>query len=86
MGCPDERSLVDKLKVPYVDLLATHAHDRKQFKTATADYLRRFFVGHYNPPGNDLCAFAMVDSLARILDPSPTSHRPAASVRGGFIK
>ncbi|MEE3364875.1 MAG: hypothetical protein VX304_04455, partial [Planctomycetota bacterium] len=71
---------------PYVDLLAAHAHDRKQFKTAAADCLWRFFVGHYNPLGNHFCAFAMVDSLARMLDPSPASHRPAASVRGGFIK
>ena len=86
MGCPNERSLVDKLKAPHVDLLAAHAHDRKQFKTATADCLRRFFVGHYNPQGNHFCAFAMVDSLARMLDPSLASHRPAPSVRGGFIK
>ena len=77
---------LDKLKVPDVDLLAAHAHDRKQFKSATSDYLRRFFVGHYNPLGNHFCAFAMVDALARMLDPSPASHRPAPSVRGGFIK
>ncbi|HCD00461.1 MAG TPA: hypothetical protein DER64_08020 [Planctomycetaceae bacterium] len=77
---------LDSLKVPYVDLMAAHAADRKQFKASTADYLRRFFVGHYNPLGNHFCAFAMVEPLARMLDPKPASHGPATSVRGGFIK
>ncbi|MAV35926.1 MAG: hypothetical protein CMJ59_10740 [Planctomycetaceae bacterium] len=77
---------LDKLKVPYVDLLTAHAADRKQFRTTTADYLRRFFVGHYNPLGNHFCAFAMVDPLVRMLDPKPASHGPATSVTGGVIK
>ena len=77
---------LEKLQVPYVDLLAAHAADRKQFTVSTADYLRRYFVGHYNPLGNHFCAFAMVDPLVRLLDPKPASHGPATSVSGGFIK
>ena len=86
MPSRDDVDLLDSLKVPYVDLMAAHAADRKQFKASTVDYLRRFFVGHYNPLGNHFCAFAMVEPLARMLDPRPASHGPATSVRGGFIK
>ena len=77
---------LNALRVPYVDLLKAHAADRRQFRIKTVDYLRRFFVGHYNPLGNHFCAFAMVDRLASMLDPRPASHRSAPAARGGFIK
>ena len=65
---------LQKLGVPYVDLLQAHALDRRQFRTSTTNYVRRFFVGHYNPLGNHFCAFATVKSLAGLLDPPPASH------------
>jgi len=43
---------LDRRGVPYVDLLAAHAADFKQFKVDADDYLRRYFIGHYNPAGN----------------------------------
>jgi len=77
---------LDKLQVSYVDLLEAHAADRKQFTLSTGDYVKRYFVGHYNPLGNHFCAFALVDPLVRLLDPKPASHQPVAPVSGGFIK
>ena len=84
-----DQPMVDHLKqrgLVFVDLLKAHAMDRNDFDVSTDDYLKRYYVGHYNPMGNHFCAFAILAKLVQMLSPAPASHRPAASVEGGFIK
>jgi hypothetical protein len=75
-----DQALVDYLreaKLPYVDLLLAHAADAARFKGTPEEALSRYFVGrngHYNPLGNHFCAFAMKDTLVRLLDPRPPAY------------
>jgi hypothetical protein len=41
------------------------------------DYLRRYYIGHYNPRGNYFQAFAIKDKLVEMLEPKPISYRSA---------
>jgi hypothetical protein len=75
-----DQALVDYLqenRLPYVDLLQAHAADAAQFKGTPEEALSRYFVGpygHYNPLGNHFFAFAIKDSLVRLLDPKPPAY------------
>jgi hypothetical protein len=67
-------AFLDSHKLPYVDLLAAHKADYAQFAPDMGAYLKRYYIGHYNPLGNFFCAFAIKDRLARTLDPSAPAY------------
>jgi hypothetical protein len=72
-----DQPLVDYLEArrrPYVDLLKAHAADYAGFRLPPAEYLARYFIGHYNPLGNFFCARAMKDKLVEMLDPKPPAY------------
>jgi hypothetical protein len=76
-GVRFDQALVDYLneaKLPYVDLMQAHATDAAGFKGTPDEALSRYFIGHYNPLGNDFCAFAMKDPLVKMLDPRPPAY------------
>ncbi len=76
-----DESFVEFLKekgLPYVDLLEAHAADFAQFKIAPAEYVKRYYIGHYNPWGNVFTAFAVKDKLVEMLDPKPLAYQPPA--------
>lgn len=57
--------------------LAAHAADAAQFKGTSEEALSRYFVGkagHYNPLGNHFCAFAIKDTLVKLLVPKPPAY------------
>ncbi|MEX0712781.1 MAG: hypothetical protein WD278_10555 [Pirellulales bacterium] len=73
-----DRGLVDFLEsrqLPYVDLLAAHTADHASFAGGVDAYLKKYFIGHYNPLGNFFCAFALKDKLVAMLDPKPPAYR-----------
>ena len=52
-----------------------HIRDHAEnYKIDFNDYLKKFFVGHYNPRGNFFCAFAAKDALVKLLDPKPMAY------------
>ena len=61
-------------KLPYIDLLETHATDYGEFKTSVENYLKRYYIGHYNPQGNVFCASAMLNKLVAMMDPKPAPY------------
>ena len=73
-GSRADRPFVDFLGengLPFVDLMEWH---RKEFATtdlSVEEYLRRYYIGHYNPTGNHFTAFAIKDSLIEVLEPKP---------------
>lgn len=70
-----DQSFVDffnRRQLPCVDLLKAHTDDYARFAPGVDAYLKRYFIGHYNPLGNHFCAFALKDKLlATLKPPSP---------------
>jgi len=78
-----DQAFVDWLKrrsAPVVDLMEAHAADFAQFKGDIKDYLARYWVGHYNPRGNQFCSFAILPKLVELLEPKPMSYRTGAAI------
>jgi hypothetical protein len=72
-----DQALVDFLtdaRIPYVDLMQVHAADAARFNGTVDEGLARYFIGHYNPLGNQFCAFAIKDALVARLDPPPPAY------------
>ena len=57
-----------------LDRLQAHVDEVKQFKLNSDDYLKRYFIGHYNPLGNFFCAHAIRDHLIDLLLPKPIPY------------
>jgi len=75
-------------KLRYFDMNLAHVGDYKSFNLSVEDYMKRYFIGHYNPSGNHLFAFALKDRLVEWLDPKPVTYREDGSKRvtfGGYL-
>ena len=57
-----------------------HLKDFEKYKINVKEYLAQYFVGHYNPRGNQFCAFALKDSLVELLEPKPVQYRENPTV------
>jgi len=66
---------LQRKRLPYVDLMEAHVAEFAQFKTSIEDYLKRYFIGHYNPLGNFFEAFAIKNKFVEMLEPKPMSYR-----------
>ena len=80
-GSRFDETFVDFLErrpLPYVDLLEAHAADYDSFGLDVDTYLKRYFIGHYNPLGNFFCASTVKNQVVRILDPPPPTYSPGA--------
>ena len=64
--------------IPFVDSLARHVEDFQSFKLTPQAYVKRYYIGHYNPCGNHFFAFAIKDPLVRWLEPKPQAYRDGA--------
>jgi len=62
-------------KLNYVDLLEAHASDFSEYRLEIKDYLRKYFIGHYNPLGNFFCASRIEGKLIKLLNPKPFPYR-----------
>ncbi|MFO1021532.1 MAG: hypothetical protein U0903_12670 [Planctomycetales bacterium] len=71
---------LQRKKLPVVDLLQAHLEEFAQYKGALTDYLRQYFVGHYNPRGNFFTAFAIKKRVVEMLNPKPLPYRPDPNV------
>ena len=61
-------------KLPLVDLAEKHFEEYRQFSIDLKEYLKKYFIGHYNPLGNMFCAQAISDKLVEMLNPKPTPY------------
>jgi hypothetical protein len=74
---PDS-ALTDYLKhtnILFVDVRAKHADDFKAFRISPEDYVKRYYMGHYKPKGNEFFAFAVKDEIVALLEPKPPAYR-----------
>ena len=61
--------------LPVVDLMQAHEADFARFNIGLAEYLGRYFIGHYNPLGNFFTALALKDKLVEVLEPKPLPYQ-----------
>jgi hypothetical protein len=66
--------------LPVVDLLQLHVDESRQYQGELKDYLKQYFVGHYNPRGNFFTAFAIKDRIVQMLNPKPRPYRPESGI------
>ena len=66
--------------LPVADLLQAHVDEFQRYKGDIKDYLKQYFVGHYNPRGNVFTAFILKDRLVQMLDPKPRPYRPEPGI------
>ena len=72
-----DQSFVDfmvKKELHFVDLLEAHAQEFSKFRLSSGNYLKKYFIGHYNPLGNLFCAFVLKNKLVEMLDPKPLPY------------
>jgi len=59
----------------FFDMNEVHVRDFKRYRISWDDYLRQYFIGHYNPRGNHFFAYAIKDTVVEWLDPKPVTYR-----------
>ena len=76
-GTRYDQEIVDYLileKFTYFDMNEVQLRDFKKFNLPWEDYMKHYFVGHYNPAGNHLFAYSITDKVVDWLDPKPVSY------------
>jgi hypothetical protein len=73
-------SFMQQQGLPVVDLLQLHVDEFQHYKGEIKDYLKQYFVGHYNPRGNVFTAFAIKDRVVQMLNPKSRPYVPQPGV------
>jgi hypothetical protein len=66
---------LEKNNFHYFDMNLAHVEDYKDFNISLDKYMKRYFIGHYNPAGNHFFAFSIRDTIVNWLDPKPITYR-----------
>jgi hypothetical protein len=62
-------------KINYFDMNEIQLADFQQSKLSYQDYMKQYFIGHYNPAGNHFFAYCIKDRVVEWLDPKPVTYR-----------
>ncbi len=77
-GTRYDQEVVDYLtreKFNYFDMNEVHLRDFQQYKLPYAEYMKLYFIGHYNPRGNHFFAYSIKDRVIDMLDPKPVTYQ-----------
>ena len=77
-GTRYDQEIVDYLareKTPCFDMNVVHLRDFKNYNLSYPDYMKQYFIGHYNPHGNHFFAYAIKDVVIEWLDPKPITYQ-----------
>jgi hypothetical protein len=80
---PDDVALLrwcEERGIPAFDIFDAHVADFAQFRISSADYIKRLFIGHYSPAGNNFFATAIRKPIVDWLDPKPIAYRGGGSI------
>jgi hypothetical protein len=74
----DDQETLDYLvkeKFDYFDMNVVHVQDFKKYNVSWDEYLNQYFIGHYNPRGNNFFAYSIKDKVIDWLNPKPITYR-----------
>jgi hypothetical protein len=77
-GTRYDQPVVDYLtqnEVDYFDMNLVHLRDFERYKISWEEYLKQYFIGHYNPRGNHFFAYSIKDKVVTWLQPKPIPYR-----------
>ncbi len=66
---------LDKEKFDFFDMNEIHLRDFKKYSVPFDEYMKVYFIGHYNPRGNHFFAYSVKDTVVKWLDPKPITYR-----------
>ena len=52
-----------------------HLRDFQNYKLSFADYMKLYFIGHYNPRGNHFFAYSIKNKVVEWLNPKPITYQ-----------
>ena len=73
-----DQEIVDYLqkeKFAYFDMNEVHLRDFKKYNLTFDEYMKEYFIVHYNPRGNHFFAYSIKDVVVKWLDPKPITYR-----------
>jgi hypothetical protein len=73
-----DQEIVDYLaakKFNVFDMNEVHLRDYRRSNLSYSDYLKQYFIGHYNPRGNHFFAYSIKQKVVEWLDPRPITYR-----------
>ena len=59
----------------FFDMNEVHLLDFQNYKLSFADYMKIYFIGHYNPRGNHFFAYSIKNKVVEWLDPKPITYQ-----------
>ncbi len=77
-GTRYDQEIVDYLakeKVNYFDMNNVHLRDFEKFRVPFEEYMKLYFIGHYNPRGNHFFAYSIKEKVVEWLDPKPVTYQ-----------
>ena len=77
-GTRYDQQIVDYLtkeKFDFFDMNDVHLRDFKNYRLSFDDYMKLYFIGHYNPRGNHFFAYSIKDKVVEWLDPKPITYQ-----------
>lgn len=81
-GTRYDQSVVDYLnteRFDYFDMNEVHLRDFARYSIPFKEYMKLYFIGHYNPRGNHFFAYSIKDRIVSWLEPKPLPYQQ----RGG---
>jgi hypothetical protein len=66
---------LEKEKFAYFDMNEVHLRDFKKYNLTFREYMKEYFIGHYNPRGNNFFAYSIKKVVVDWLDPKPITYR-----------
>jgi hypothetical protein len=73
-----DQEIVDYLEgggIRYFDMNRVHLRDFERYRIAFSDYMKLYFIGHYNPRGNHFFAHSIKETVVDWLDPKPIPYQ-----------
>lgn len=61
-------------KIDFFDMNEVQLRDFRKFSLSWDDYMKQYYIGHYNPQGNHLFAYALKRKIVEWLDPKPITY------------
>jgi hypothetical protein len=77
-----DQPVVDYLvreKLDHFDMNEVQLRDFRKQKLPYEEYMKGYFIGHYNPRGNHFFAYSIKDQIVEWLDPKPIPYRKGAA-------